>query len=147
MGQNDASISAYKAGTAVMLDAFRIYFTCMERLREMQRRTNADFAQAIVRHAGMLKNADDLAQCSSWQQQAYAEQIGRWNQYAMELIQVASEGQALSQVALRESLAQAQQAYAALAAQMPSMPYAFPAGIEAASPPVRKSNSQRANAH
>ena len=147
MEQNDASISVYKAGAAVMLDALRVYFTCMERLREMQRRTNADFAQAIAQHAGMLKNAGDLAQCSSWQQQAYAEQLGRWNQYALELIQIAAEGQALSQSALRESMAQAQHAYAAVAAHTPTMPYVFPTASEPEPPAVRKPNSQRASAH
>ncbi|MGN6578584.1 MAG: hypothetical protein ACTHJ1_01190 [Bordetella sp.] len=147
MEQNDASISVYKAGAAVMLDAFRTYFTYMERLRDVQRRANAEFAEAIARHAGTLKNANNLTQCSSWQQQAYAEQIGRWNQYALELIQIASEGQALSQVALRDSLAQTQQAYAELATHMPAMPYAFPTGLGQESAGARKPNSQRTSAH
>lgn len=44
MDQNDTSISVYKAGAVVVLDAFRNYFTCMERLREVQRRTDGDGA-------------------------------------------------------------------------------------------------------
>lgn len=148
MDQNDMSISAYKAGATMLLDASRIYFTCMERLREVQRRTSAECAQAAERYAATLKDAGDLAQCASWQQQAYAEQIGRWNQYAMELVQVASEGQALTQVALRESMAQAQKAYGSLVTHMPAMPYAFPMADETAPTPApRKPNSLRAGAH
>lgn len=148
MEQNEASISMYKAGAAVMLGAWRTYFTYMERLRDVQRRTDAEFAEAAGQCAEKLKNANDMAQCSSWQQQAYAEQIGRWNQYALGLIQIAAEGQSLSQAALRESLDHIQQAYyAAMMTHRPMMPYAFPAGVDLMPPVNRKPNSQRAGAH
>ena len=147
MEQNEASISMYKAGAAVMLGACRTYFTYMERLRDVQRRTDAEFAEAAGQCAEKLKSANDMAQCSFWQQQAYAEQIGRWNQYALELVQIAAEGQGLSQAALRESLDHIQRAYSAMMTHIPMMPYAFPAGIDLMPPANRKPNSQRAGAH
>ncbi|CAM5216616.1 hypothetical protein CDEF62S_02762 [Castellaniella defragrans] len=147
MGQNDTSTSLYKAGATIMLDACKTYFTCMERLRDVQRRADAEFSDAATRCAGKLKGADDMTQCSAWQQQAYAEQIGRWHQYMLELIQAVLEGQAVAQAATRSSLDQMQRAYMALATQMPTMPYDhFLAGIDSGSPANRKSNSQRTSA-
>ncbi|MHA3902591.1 hypothetical protein ACTPOE_03220 [Castellaniella sp. WN] len=144
MGQNDTSTSLYKAGATIMLDAWRTYFTHMERLRDVQRRTDAEFADAAARCAGNLKNAGDLAQCASWQQQAYAEQIGRWNQYMLELIQAVLNGQATTQAATRDGLEQIRQAYMALAMHIPHDSFA---GTGSASSANRKSGSQRASVH
>jgi hypothetical protein len=147
MGQNDTPTSLYKAGATIMLDACKNYFTYMERLRDVQRRTDSEFAEATARCASKLKGADDMMQCSSWQQQAYAEQIGRWNQYMLELIQIASEGQSVVQVSMRNGMDQIQRAYATLATHLPAMPYALQAGVDPASLNSRKPNSQRADAH
>ncbi|CAM3912576.1 hypothetical protein [Castellaniella denitrificans] len=103
MERNDTSTSLYKAGATIMLDAWRTYFTHMERLRDMQRRADAEFAEAATQCAGKLKNASDMAQCASWQQQAYAEQIGRWNQYMLELVRTVLDGQATAPSANRKS--------------------------------------------
>lgn len=147
MGQNDTSTSLYKAGATIVLEACKTYFTYMEHLRDVQRRTDAEFAEAAMQCAGKLKNADDVVQCSSWQQQAYAEQIGRWNQYVLELIQVVSEGQAMTQASMRNGLDQIQQSYAALVTHLPTMPYGPLAGANSTHLPPRKPNSQRAGEH
>lgn len=148
MGQNDTSTSLYKAGATIMLDACKTYFTCMERLRDVQRRADAEFSEAATRCAGKLKGADDMTQCSAWQQQAYAEQIGRWNQYFLELIQTALEGQAVAQAATRNSLDQMQRAYMTLATHAPAMPYDhLLASLDLSPSANRKSNSQRTSAH
>ncbi|MCZ4330276.1 hypothetical protein [Castellaniella denitrificans] len=147
MEQNDTSASFYKAGAGIMLDACKTYFTCMERIREVQRRTDAEFADATTRHAGKLENVENMAQCSVWQQQAYAEQIGRWNQYVLELIQAVLEGQTVTQTATRNGLDHMQKAYMTLATHLPAMPYNPLAGVDLATPANRKHNSQRASAH
>ncbi|MGX5660445.1 hypothetical protein ACWKWV_12065 [Castellaniella ginsengisoli] len=147
MEQNDTSTPFYKAGAGIMLDACKTYFTCMERVREVQRRTDAEFADAATRFAGKLDNIENMAQCSVWQQQAYAEQIGRWNQYVMELIQAVLEGQTVTQAATRNGLDHIQKAYMTLATHMPAMPYNLLAGLDLAAPTNRKPNSQRPGAH
>lgn len=147
MGQNDTSTSLYKAGATVMLDACKTYFTSMERLRDMQRRTDAEFADAAADYVSKLKNADDAAQCFSWQQQACAEQIGRWNQYMLELIQLASDGQAKNQASIRNGFEQIQHACTVLITHLPSTPYApSPAAADSTHLNARKHNSQRAGA-
>lgn len=147
MGQNDTPTSLYKAGATIMLNACKSYFTCMEHLRDVQRRTDADLADAAEQCASKLKHAEDMAQCSSWQQQASAEQIGRWNQYLLELIQIASESQAISQTAMRDGLDQVQRVYASFMMHIPAMPNMPLTAAEPAPISSRKSNSQRAAAH
>lgn len=148
MGRNDTSTSLYKAGASIVLDAWRTYFIYMERLRDMQRRTDAEFADAAARCAGKLKNADDMAQCAAWQRQAYAEQIGRWNHYMLALIQAVLDGQATTRSTTRDGLEQIQRACATLATHMPIMPpYGPLAGTGPAPSANGKSRSQRASAH
>lgn len=147
MEQNDTSTSLYKAGATIMLNACKSYFTCMEHLRDVQRHTDADLADAAEQCASKLKRAEDMAQCSSWQQQASAEQIARWNQYLLELIQIATEGQAISQTAMRDGLDQIQRFYASFMTHIPPMPYVLPTAAAPAPVSGRKSNSQRAAAH